>query len=772
MKTLLTVVLSLMFCTTSLFSSIFCPSDVTISCAVNPQNTHITGKATLAGQHFHLPLRYTDVKSMTNCKAGTIERTWFGDKNNNGVLDDDEPFCIQIITIIEDDSPIIINWPADITVSCLDDVPTTRPEWTAGPCDVLGYTSSDHIFTIEGEACYVIKRKFVVKNWCESIPELQEKWEYFQNIKIVDKTKPIINDCNEKVIPLNQNCEAEVILSNSAFDPSSCSSAELLWIVEVDLWGNGITDYRFAYDAPGNLRIAPTSNDETFSIRIPEKLKAGRHKVKWTVRDYCGNFQSCQTQFFSRDLKAPTPYCYAVLSSTFNKLTMESLEVPARIFNLAGNSFDNCSKSEKLKFSYSPDVEDTIRSYNCDNIGFQFFFVYATDEAGNQDFCEVVFLVFDNGTCNAGIDVGGRVESYSGGSIADVSLGHFGNGTTQSNYISDERGILFLENMPLYDDMYLLASVPDTYPEYPVDIADFVILQEKLLGIHSFDVHQNIMADLNLDGIVNFRDLQILRSILMGTLPIWPGGHQMRLIPRSNIDLANEGEIPGEKLTPKTFVGHTDFTGYFRGQLAHTFSDLENRSFINFVVDKTEIGATTKYQISPETDLAIKGIYAEVEIQNEALIPEIHIENESRFDMNYTEGKMVFMRSEPGIIKSSEELLVLPSEISIENIRVEMVLQNKNSKDIGHLILRNKIQDLDIDITMAPNPATDFVQIIASGTEKAELLDVTGRLLMTEICENESNTCLLNLATVDSGIYIIRIFSKSGHITKKLIVNK
>jgi hypothetical protein len=384
-----------------------------------------------------------------------------------------------------------------------------------------------------------------------------------------------------------------------------------------------------------------------------------------------------------------------------------------------------------------------------------------------------VFLVFDSGTCNAGIDVAGRAESFTGERIAGVNIGHFGNGTTLSNYTGDQDGNISLENIPLYDDMYLWASVPEDYPEYKVDIADFVVLQERLLGLHQFNTRQNIPADLNLDGVVNHRDLQLLRSILLGTVRNWPGGHQMRMIPNSSLELADSITIPGEKLTPSTFLGFADFTGFYRGQLAQTINELEGRSIINFFVESNESEIYKKQIITSEEDLSIKGMIIEIDIKDHTLIPEILLDNQSNFEMNYTNGKMVFLRSNSVLINSGDEILILPSGINPQEIQIELVLQNKSSKNTGKIIPRSDvISHLSEMFAISPNPAMDFIEINGYAIEQVELFDITGRLIKKVKFQEDSNSILVYLTDIDSGAYVIRILGKSGYTTKKLIVNK
>ena len=108
------------------------------------------------------------------------------------------------------------------------------------------------------------------------------------------------------------------------------------------------------------------ADGEQISIKIPHKLSAGKHKVKWSVRDQCGNYSSCTTTFETKDRKPPTPYIQDFITSAFQASAMP-LMVPARIFN--SGSYDNCSLQKNLKYSFSEDINDTIRIVDCSNAG-------------------------------------------------------------------------------------------------------------------------------------------------------------------------------------------------------------------------------------------------------------------------------------------------------------------------------------------------------------------------------------------------------------------
>ena len=59
-------------------------------------------------------------------------------------------------------------------------------------------------------------------------------------------------------------------------------------------------------------------------------------------------------------------------------------------------SSDNCTPTSQLKFSFSSDVNDNFRTYNCDSLGKRTVELWVTDLAGNQSRAKTYVIVQDN----------------------------------------------------------------------------------------------------------------------------------------------------------------------------------------------------------------------------------------------------------------------------------------------------------------------------------------------------------------------------------------
>ena len=85
-----------------------------------------------------------------------------------------------------------------------------EPTWVAGPCDVLGYTMETDTFKFEDGACYKLVNHWVVINWCDYDPNNpfwngEGLWEHIQVIKVTDETKPVIEDCEDRMFAINDH---------------------------------------------------------------------------------------------------------------------------------------------------------------------------------------------------------------------------------------------------------------------------------------------------------------------------------------------------------------------------------------------------------------------------------------------------------------------------------------------------------------------------------------------------------------------------------------
>ena len=77
------------------------------------------------------------------------------------------------------------------------------------------------------------------------------------------------------------------------------------------------------------------------------------------------------------------------------------------------------------------------------------------------------------------------------------------------------------------------------------------------------------------------------------------------------------------------------------------------------------------------------------------------------------------------------------------------------------------IEDInETDLTVYPNPATDYININSSiEIDKIELFDLLGKLVLST-----NQTSEINVSHLPIGVYLLRIISEKGRIAKKIII--
>jgi len=135
-----------------------------------------------------------------------------------------------------------------------------------------------------------------------------------------------------------------------------------------------------------------------------------------------------------------------------------------------------------------------------------------------------------------------------------------------------------------------------------------------------------------------------------------------------------------------------------------------------------------------------------------------------------------FQGANPSISSNQNPSEIIYSETGIFDVK--LTVHNHNSIDT--LIKENYIEVFPAtgihenenkeDVLIYPNPASDFINIEgAIDIKKIEILDLDGRThLVNQISSDILNLTKVSIATLPAGIYIIKITSDSGIITKKI----
>ena len=750
------------------FSQIYCPDNVVISCLSDTSPQH-TGEATVVSGNYHPSMiKYIDQDETTSCNEGNIFRKFYLDVNYNDIHDENEASCTQTITLEYNNLPLNIQYPSEVEYTCLDDVSLDSPIWQYNPCDLVGYTHEDEIFEFEDGACLKIVRTFTVINWCIYDVNTNEGiYTGIQIIKIVDEQAPEIENCDDQYFDTDANCEAVVTLTNSATDLGDCASGELTWRVSVDLWADGTQDLVYGPNEPSPFRLAPVPNGGVVEVTIPEALGISRHKVVWKVTDGCGNVISCSSEFFVEDNKPPTPYCLGFTSSTLNGEDGGQLVIPVSFFSI--DALDNCSSPEAITLSFSENINDTERVIECGDAGLQFFRIYYTDEAGNQDFCEVFMLILDNGSCFGKYAPKGKVTYPNGTPIEGAMAYLMEEETIISSIASSETGDFNFGEQALMEAYEAIVKKEDD-DKGIVDIEDFILMRSALLGLEPLDFYQNIAADINRDRQFNFEDLYAFRAVLKGESEITEKD-LWSFIPSDYHPSNVSNNLDFDEAIPYTsYGGSFDFYGVRTGDLTHANGDLPTESF-----EGNDIKLALEWN-----DDGIRIVAKEAFISDGF---QFDFKTEVSEDAALIALEDGFRHLEIEAVRhiAKDESLVKLKPSSVENMTIENLISGakvyrKNASQPSSIVwslIDNRtpiaLNQQSEKIKVFPLPFHNELNVEAEGIQSLSLYNLAGDYIELDFNIFDSKATALIKDVLPSGLYILKVVTDKGEQMMKII---
>lgn len=513
-----------------LLPTLTCPPTVALDCEDDYTDLNLTGNVVtdpmLQGPNDglvqsncpNLTISYSDSLDL-NCGQGTVYRTWTVTD-----ADGDETTCVQLITLTNT-MPFNGNdivWPADTTLfGCdvsADTSVTGSPFFTADDCDnVLVYAEDDTLYSFGG-ACIYIQRNWLIVDWCQYVPGTTGpgRWEWVQIIRIVDTDGPVITGCRDKVYcNEDDNCQPlQVDLSVNISD--ACTDSALLnvfWVV--DAFNDGIPDIGAQYNGSG------MNSSNSYPI--------GTHKITYLVEDDCNNTTECSFLFKILDCKSPTAICKNGLSVSL----MANGEVTLNADYFDGGVTDNCSPYEDLDFAFTPDPADSLRNFNCDDLGVVSVEMWVFDAIGNASSCQTFIDVQDNmGACtqNKGT-VSGSIKDPSGSSVSNVTVQINGSGSAQQT--TGNNGTFSFDNLDTGED-YTVAPFRNDDPRNGVSTIDIVLITKHILNVRSLDdPYKIIAADVNHSNSVTTLDLVAMRKLILHVSNAFPNNTSWRFVEKT-----------------------------------------------------------------------------------------------------------------------------------------------------------------------------------------------------------------------------------------------
>ncbi|HRI01248.1 MAG TPA: T9SS type A sorting domain-containing protein [Saprospiraceae bacterium] len=726
------------------------------------------------------------------CNQGTIVRQ-FTAKDRQGY----ETVANQVITI-QNATPFSkpdITFPKNVTInSCrnavIDPAVTGQPTYTNRTCSQIAANYQDLRLTILDSVCYKILRKWTVLDWCQYKSNSNVGlWEETQIIVIKNSEAPEIFTCHDTAFcDYTAYRDAATGLCYGHYDlkargEDDCTYAEdLIW------------QYKFD---PGNKGVfEPVANGN----RKTGVLPVGTHRIRWIVSDQCGNSSQCDQIFTIRDCKKPTPYCLNGITTVIMPVNGQ-ITVWAKDLNL--NSFDNCTATDQLKFSFSEDVNYTSIVFNCDSMNRQLSItktvrIYVTDEAGNQEYCEATIRLQDNNNvCNhTNITLSGTIDRNAKGiPNVEVEIVNEENKNIFAHSSTDQFGKYTFQSIPS-SAYYLKASKLDDDASNGVTTYDIVQIQKHILGIKEFNnPYQLIAADVNSSLSVTARDIADIRRIILGVSNQFNGVPVWQFIP-SNFKFKDPTlleEFPTEIKSNSIadLLDKVDFTGVKTGDIDGSsafFSGVTTRS--NHLIGLEISDPILKdghyhYAVQATKGLKLEGMQFELangskfgfESGKCQLSPENWNLDNDKLKFSYsTTHAMNLDRAEVLFYILGTDKDLIPTIETKGRLNPEIYTPENGVSQLEFLRQGHESQKMKL-VSIAPNPMLDQsliqVQLFQDTEVKLELRDLNGKSISIQNFHSKkgiNNYIIQRSELGGAGIYLGEISTKDEIKAFKIIV--
>jgi len=511
---------------------------------------------------------------------------------------DYEPFYISDETCVNLDSRDGVIWPCDkLYDNCPDNgVGVDYPTIFDDNCSLIGVTFEDERFDFVEGACYKILRHWTIIDWCQYDSQTGAgQWTYIQVIKVIDDEGPEISDSNAPVTycaldsnvsltannqvflgennPLASSCSVHIVLEHPVVEMCSDvitydlkfypnNGSEYLQVLNsreaaIDSGGNGVLFFDSRVSSLLGVRLNGLPYNSPYCSNWP--LAGGDkdyHRVLWSMEDGCGNTSTFEYLLRLEDCKAPSPVCLGLSSVVMPS----SGEVTIWAADFNASSFDDCTASEDLLYSFSGTNYEPSRSFDCaaieENGSPSFLIEIWVADAGNdqncngfrppnqnegildgiewsernKDFCTTFIVIDDNvGACGDTSMAGGLIETEELESVENVTVTLMDElGLFNQTFLTNGSGTYFFIN-PLLS--YTIEPKRDDDHMNGVSTLDLVRIQKHLLGLNPFtSPYKLIAADANNSESVTALDLVEIRKLILGLNLEFPNNESWRFV--------------------------------------------------------------------------------------------------------------------------------------------------------------------------------------------------------------------------------------------------
>jgi len=501
--------------------TLVCPPNHTVNCGVDVDSLFKTQNPFIQDNCDMVVVDSMIIHNLNGCGAGTIERRYTA-TDMQGL----STSCSQIITVLTNShfngtDVNQLKWPADtIIYACriiIDSINVGEPFIFENECDQIQVRKSDDLFTFsQGGACGKILRKWEVLNWCIYNPALRPNpnipsngyYSHIQVIKILDTIPPVIFGMADTTLySYSSDCSGSFFQLPS-FNAEDCGLNSAIRL-----------SFSWDFKSDGIIDTSIVGNNPSIYLSI------GRHILYLQAKDSCHNFTTNEIHILVKDGKSPTPnLLFGVSSSIIQMQAGPMIMVNANLFN--NKSEDNCTSNDKLRFSYSENVNDTIRTFTCLDKGLNLFPIYVWDECNNFAWAQTYLTITDIDSLCPGNIVGkhtisGLVSSHYGYKAAEVNVQVNLGGFALTSMTNDLGQYSFKEI-----DLNAIAELNLSSEDHVLDgvsTSDIIKIQKHILGIENISSPYDLIAgDVDRSGHISASDINLLRKLILGNIQQFP----------------------------------------------------------------------------------------------------------------------------------------------------------------------------------------------------------------------------------------------------------
>ena len=511
MKNLAFLLLGVLYCFSTKAScpdfQFVCPGDITIRCDQDYSDLDQFGKAyTIChGEQkwIHVCKVIYDVNS---CGEGTIKRYWQAEDTSWQLVT-----CYQTITVtsLGAFSYADITWPLNIEIESCDPAKELtnlrkhydRPYWRQVACSQPMYNYKDEKFVIS-PTCIKIVREWKILDWCTYDPGKFPGRGIFTNKQVI---KLITVDPNSRlicpkdtIIYADKDCKGAFVKMDSSYTINSCG-------VLVPIYNTS----KYA-DKPG-------SNASGF-------YPIGSYKFYYVAEVGCDHEIKCEITVNVRPAIPPTPYCLdgvvIALMPIDNNLDGQADEGMVEVWasDLDKGSYHSCGNIP-LTFSFSKYINDRSRVFTCDDLGVNEVEIWVTDTAGNQNLCHTHIDIQNNTqipNCEPDSLIAHQMDWFLlTNKSFEGSLMLREEGGSQTTYAETSQLKSKFNHVKSRTTYVLSTDDLHKLDESSIDHNDYMVLRNILLGKKLFSgLEEKLKSDINSDGIIDRKDLQLLSTFL------------------------------------------------------------------------------------------------------------------------------------------------------------------------------------------------------------------------------------------------------------------